>query len=73
MQNTVIVTGPQGCGKSLHRAALLRSTGCNGVVDEWWPGDPLVPGALHLTHATLAGQQYGPAKVLQFGELMASA
>ncbi len=47
--NTVIVTGPQGCGKTLHAAKLKAHFGCTSVVDEWWSGDPIVPGALHLT------------------------
>lgn len=51
MANTVVLSGPQGCGKTRHAAELMRLLGCDRVIDEWWPGQPLVPGALHLTHA----------------------
>lgn len=47
--STVILTGPQGCGKTRHAPALMQHLGCAKVVDEWWPGQRLVPGALHLT------------------------
>lgn len=46
----VIVTGPQGCGKTLHASTLAAHLGCGHVVDGWTPGDGLVPGALHLTN-----------------------
>lgn len=52
---TVIVTGPQGSGKSKHATRLARALGCEGVIEDWWPGDPLEQGRLHLTHAEMAG------------------
>lgn len=51
MGRTVIVTGPQGCGKTRHAARLAEALGCDGVVDDWWPGVPLQAGKLHLTHS----------------------
>lgn len=51
MANTVVLSGPQGCGKTRHAAELMRLLGSDRVIDDWWPGQPLVPGALHLTHA----------------------
>jgi len=49
--NTVVVTGPQGCGKSVHAQQLAEQFGCVGVVDEWRPDVELSPGHLHLTNA----------------------
>lgn len=49
----VIVTGPQGCGKTLHASTLAAHLGCGHVVDGWAMGDGLVPGALHLTNEPL--------------------
>lgn len=47
--NTVIVTGPQGCGKTSASGQLAQRYGCKSIVDEWYSGMPIVPGALHLT------------------------
>lgn len=71
MENTLIVTGPQGCGKTWHAAELMRRFGCSRVVDEWWPGDVLTPGALHLTNVPVSGRHLG-VRVLQFTEIDAS-
>lgn len=49
--NTLILVGPQGCGKSAHSKLLAQALGCSGVVDDWWPGQPVEPGQLHLTHS----------------------
>lgn len=49
-----VVAGPQGCGKSIHAQALARHYGCHTVVDDWWLGQPIVAGALHLTQLTVA-------------------
>jgi hypothetical protein len=48
----VILHGPQGCGKSLHAARLCDLLDLLFVVDEWYDGLPLCPGALHLTNDT---------------------
>lgn len=49
MSNTIILCGPQGSGKTRDSAATASRLGCAAIVDEWFPGDPVVPGALHLT------------------------
>lgn len=49
--NTVVVKGPQGCGKTFHAQRLAEKFGCVGVVDEWRPGVELTPEHLHLTNA----------------------
>ncbi len=33
---------------------LLTEFGCTQLVEDWFPGEPIAPGALHLTHATPA-------------------
>lgn len=56
---SIIVFGPQGCGKSVQSAQLMRHFGATSVVEDWCPGDGLQRGVLHLTHvrppATLRG------------------
>lgn len=51
MANTVIVYGPQGCGKTRHADQIRHSLNCASVVDEWRPGDDIVKGAVHFTTA----------------------
>ncbi|MDZ7905697.1 MAG: hypothetical protein U5N55_07950 [Cypionkella sp.] len=45
----VIVYGEKGCGKTFYAEKLRVFFGCDDIVDEWLPGDPLVLGHLHLT------------------------
>ena len=33
--NTVVVYGPQGCGKSVRSAELMARFGCTRVQDDW--------------------------------------
>lgn len=47
---TVIVYGPQGCGKSSAAKGLLAYSGCTGLVDDWDGCSPLPEGALALTN-----------------------
>lgn len=47
---TVILSAPQGWGKSLKAEQLRTEFGCTTVVDEWDPTQPVTKGALHLTH-----------------------
>lgn len=44
---TVLVHGPQGCGKTHHSETLRRKFGCRQVV-EWDGQETVVHGALHL-------------------------
>lgn len=60
----VIVTGPQGSGKSRAAQALLRHFRLHCLVEEWEPGQPVVPCALHLTHEPL--QAHPDADVWQW-------
>jgi len=46
----VVLSAPQGWGKTAHAQALMRQYGCTSVVDNWMPDIPLVNGALHLTN-----------------------
>lgn len=49
---TVIFSAPQGWGKTHHAIQLAQRFGCDGVIDEWKPGDAIVDGQLHLTNAS---------------------
>ncbi|WP_195178896.1 dATP/dGTP diphosphohydrolase domain-containing protein [Mesorhizobium sp. INR15] len=53
MHNTVIVSGPQGCGKTTNALALMKFFGCDTLIDGWCDGQPVVPHALHLTSDTM--------------------
>ena len=50
MAKTVILSAPQAWGKTRNQQALQQEFGCTSTVDEWSPGQPLHPGALHLTN-----------------------
>jgi Mg-chelatase subunit ChlI len=55
LTDAVIVHGPQGCGKTRHAEALAAHFGVGRVVDEWMPGDPVEPDALHLSQVEVPG------------------
>jgi len=71
MANTVIIFGPAGCGKTRNAKALQRFYGCNAIVDEWEDGDPVSPGALHLTIQQPTGRHR--AIVASFATAIAAA
>lgn len=53
-RKTVIVYGPQGCGKTRNSEKMRRAFGLDTVIDDWQPGSngqPRIPktGALVLT------------------------
>jgi len=41
MSNTVLIHGPQGCGKTRNAQALAEHFGCSKVVDDWNGRDPI--------------------------------
>ena len=45
----VIITGPQGSGKTLHAQALALHYGKQRIVDEWFIGQTVPMDALILT------------------------
>ncbi len=48
--STIIVHGPQGCGKTRNAAAIAAHFGCTQIVDEWDGCAPLPAGTLALTN-----------------------
>ena len=52
---SVLITGPEGCGKTLHAEALRQHFGCVGIVDDWAPKDGIVEGSLLLTRMKPGG------------------
>lgn len=46
---TVILSAPQGWGKTHKAHALQQEFGCTSVIEEWEPQQALQPNALHLT------------------------
>ena len=47
---TIVVYGPQGCGKTTNAGAIARAYGLASIADDWAPGKPLPANALALTH-----------------------
>jgi hypothetical protein len=50
MDRTAFVFAPQGSGKTRHAEQLCVQLGCMGIVDDWWPGQPIKPDHLHLSN-----------------------
>lgn len=53
--SSVIVYGPQGCGKTRNKQILLDHFGLSKVKDDFAPGDKLEPDTLYLTHLECIG------------------
>lgn len=47
---STVIYGPQGCGKTTHKAALAAHFGLSHVIDDWNPTDPLPENTLALTN-----------------------
>lgn len=47
---SIVITGPQGCGKSTNKEALAVYFGMKQVIDEWQPGDHLPETAIAFTN-----------------------
>ena len=55
---TIVVFGPQGCGKTRNAEALAAHFGLRFIVDDWSPKHHcLVRGAVHLSHAPYKGAE----------------
>lgn len=60
---TAILDLPQGLGKTTLARAIAARIGCTRIVEDWWPTEPMLAGALHLTSADVlgVGEQGGAA------------
>ena len=63
MPKTIILTAPQGWGKTRNAQALRTELGCSRVWDQWHPPMPIRPGTLHLTN--VQAQHIDAAYMLQ--------
>ena len=70
MMQAVIIHGPQGCGKTRHAKDFCELYGCTAWIDDWLPGDPLVPGLLHLTFEVPSGLSDRDVQIISFDEAM---
>lgn len=66
---TVIVYGPQACGKTRNSEALKRHFGCDRIVDDWNGRDALRDGDLALTNAFIERKPNG-ARLVSFDDAM---
>lgn len=73
MNKTVIVHGPQACGKTRHAETLRRHFACREIIDNWLRGDAIVPGALHLTYTKPSPSEMDRAMIIPFGQAMHAA
>ena len=62
---SVVVHGPQGCGKTRNAQALAAAFGCSSIIDDWDGRSPLPSGALALTNVAPTFAQ--ASEVLEFG------
>lgn len=71
---TIIVHGPQGCGKTTNAGRIAKALGMSRVVDEWAPGDPALPvrGVLALTCETPDAHATRRYRVMSFDDAMAA-
>ena len=70
MMQAVIIHGPQGCGKTRHAKDFCELYGCTAWTDDWLPGEPLVPGLLHLTFEIPSGLPGRDVQIISFDEAM---
>ena len=69
--STVLIHGPQGCGKSIHAARLAEHFGCGQVVDDWDGVSQVPSGVLLLTNIdSLPLASVKDVRVLSFHEAM---
>ena len=47
---SIVIYGPQGCGKTTNKDALAAHFGTRHVIDEWVPCDQLPADTLALTN-----------------------
>ncbi|SFM56371.1 AAA family ATPase [Nitrosomonas communis] len=47
---SVIIYGPQGCGKTTNAEKLAKHLGLSNILDEFGPGQELPEDTLALTH-----------------------
>lgn len=55
MSNTIVIHGPQGCGKTRNAQALAKHFGCSRIVDDWNGRSKVEPGSLVLTSSLVFG------------------
>lgn len=73
MNRSVIVFGPQGCGKGLAAQQIARAFGLGDVIDEWHPGAEVPElGTLILANEDPQGDA-GAATVMRFEEALKAA
>lgn len=51
MSSTVVIHGPQGCGKTRNARALAAHFGCSRIVDDWDGQSKIEEGSLVLINA----------------------
>jgi MoxR-like ATPase len=55
MSNTIVIHGPQGCGKTRNAKKLAAHFGCARIVDDWNGRDRVEAGSLVLTNSMVFG------------------
>lgn len=77
MSNTVVIHGPQGCGKARNAQALAAHFGCTRIVDDWNGRDRIEEGSLVLTNSDAFGLKASALPVgrrfVPFSKAMAEA
>lgn len=69
---SIVIHGPQGCGKGIHAPIMARHFGCKQIIDDWNGTDPVPAGAMVLTNLASFVAPPG-ATVVAFSEAMKQA
>ncbi len=68
---SVIVYGPQACGKTRNAERLRKGFGMDRVIDDWHVGDTVPQrGALVLTNDPMAAAFHDPFELIAFDDAM---
>ncbi len=68
---TIVIYGPQGCGKTQHAQALATHFSCLFIADEWDGVQPLPDGVLALTNVNPPENPTDTARWISFSDAMA--
>lgn len=72
-EKSIVVYGPQGCGKTRNASAIAKAFGLREIVDDWSPRSAVLKrqseGTLFLTSEPLRPNEFGQ-RVYSFDEAM---
>ena len=74
MNPSLVIHGPQGCGKTVNGQRLARHFGLARIMDDEWQWHfPIPPGTLVLTNEPPPARVAKTVRVMSFAEAMRAA